>query len=138
MPIANCQLVLEAGMLGKGGEIFIFDMGTPVKIADLALKMIKLSGLELGKDIDIVYTGLRPGEKLYEELLNDSENTIATNHPKIMIAKVQQLPVEKITADINELITLLTTNNNNSIVAKMKSIVPEYISNNSIYERLDN
>lgn len=132
-----CQLVLEAGMMGKGGEIFIFDMGTPVKIADLAMKMIKLSGLELGKDIDIVYTGLRPGEKLYEELLNDSENTITTHHPKIMIAKVQQLPIEKINTEINDLITLLATNDNNKLVSKMKLIVPEFISNNSIYERLD-
>src|SRR5699024_5231216 len=84
-----CQLVLEAGAMGKGGEIFIFDMGKSIKIVDLAKKMVKLSGLTLGRDIQIVFTGLRPGEKIKEELLNDSENTIATHHPKIMIAKVR-------------------------------------------------
>ena len=132
-----CQLVLEAGIIGKGGEIFIFDMGTPVKIADLARKMIKLSGLELGKDIDIIYTGLRPGEKLYEELLNDTENTVATHHQKILIAKVQQHSFDFIDKQVNELISVLSTNNNNAIVKKMKEIVPEFISNNSIYEKLD-
>lgn len=132
-----CQLVLEAGIIGKGGEIFIFDMGTPVKIADLAKKMIKLSGLELGKDIEIVYTGLRPGEKLFEELLNDNENTQPTHHQKILIAKVQQFPYDLIRNEVDDLISLLSTNDNDIIVKKMKDIVPEFISNNSVYEKLD-
>ena len=132
-----CQLVLEAGIMGKGGEIFIFDMGESVKIIDLAKKMIKLSGLTLGKDIQIVYTGLRPGEKLYEELLNTEENTIPTHHPKIMIAKVQEYNVQEIATAIDSLICLLVEQDNYSIVKKMKEIVPEYKSQNSIYEKLD-
>jgi FlaA1/EpsC-like NDP-sugar epimerase len=132
-----CQLVLEAGAIGKGGEIFIFDMGNSVKIVDLAKKMIKLSGLTLGKDIQLVFTGLRPGEKLYEELLNDQENTVPTHHSKIMIAKVREYDFEEISREINELIELFETQNNQVIVRKIKDIVPEYISNNSIYEQLD-
>lgn len=132
-----CQLVLEAGTMGQGGEIFIFDMGQPVRIADLARKMIQLSGLELGKDIQINYTGLRPGEKLYEELLANEENTLPTHHPKIMIAKVKVYNFEVITSEIRELIGLFGTQNNEAIVRKMKSIVPEYISQNSEYEKLD-
>lgn len=132
-----CQLVLEAGIMGKGGEIFIFDMGESVKIIDLAKKMIKLSGLTLGKDIQIVYTGLRPGEKLYEELLNTEENTIPTHHPKIMIAKVQEYNVQEIANAIDSLINLLSEQDNYSLVRKMKEIVPEYKSQNSIYEKLD-
>jgi FlaA1/EpsC-like NDP-sugar epimerase len=132
-----CHLVLEAGTMGKGGEIFIFDMGKSVKILDLAKKMIKLSGLELGKDIQIVFTGLRPGEKLFEELLNNTENTIPTHNPKIMKAKVAETDYEIIAKNINELILLFQTQNNKAIVAKMKEIVPEYISNNSIYSELD-
>jgi FlaA1/EpsC-like NDP-sugar epimerase len=132
-----CQLVLEAGALGKGGEIFIFDMGKSVKIADLAKKMIKLSGLTLGKDIQLIYTGLRPGEKLYEELLNDHENTLSTHHPKIMIARVKEYDFEEISREVNELISLFQTQNNEVIVRKMKDIVPEFISNNSVYEQLD-
>ena len=132
-----CSLVLEAGAMGKGGEIFIFDMGKSVKIVDLAKKMILLSGLTLGKDIQITYTGLRPGEKLFEELLNDKENTVPTYHPQIMIAKVEESDMESISAQINELISLFDTQKNNEIVKKMKQIVPEYISNNSVFEKLD-
>lgn len=132
-----CQLVLEAGAMGKGGEIFIFDMGKSVRIADLAKKMVKLSGLELGKDIQMTYTGLRPGEKLYEELLNDQENTIPTHHKKIMIAKVKEYDFSLISNEITDLINLFNKQDNEAIVRKMKQIVPEYISNNSIYERLD-
>ncbi len=132
-----CQLVLEAGSMGNGGEIFIFDMGQLVKIVDLAKKMILLSGLTLGKDIQLVFTGLRPGEKLYEELLNDQENTVPTHHSKIMIAKVKEYDFENISKKIEDLINLFSDQNNYAIVAKMKQIVPEFISNNSIYERLD-
>jgi FlaA1/EpsC-like NDP-sugar epimerase len=132
-----CQLVLEAGTMGKGGEIFIFDMGKSVKIADLAKKMIKLSGLELGKDIQIIYTGLRPGEKLYEELLANEENTMPTHHPKIMIARVKEYDFEIIAQEIRELIGLFNTQNNDAIVKKMKEIVPEFISQNSVFEKLD-
>ena len=132
-----CQLVLEAGAMGKGGEIFIFDMGEPVKIIDLAKKMIQLSGLQLDKDIKIEITGLRPGEKLYEELLANAENTITTHHPKILIAKVREYEFEEACKEVEILISLFDKQNNNAIVSKMKEIVPEYISNNSIYEELD-
>ena len=132
-----CQLVLEAGSMGKGGEILIFDMGNSVKIVDLAKKMVKLSGLELGKDILLVFTGLRPGEKLYEELLNDKENTIKTHHPKIMIAKVREYSIEQISKDINDLISSFDEQDNFQIVGKMKQIVPEFVSKNSIFEKLD-
>ena len=131
-----CQLVLEAGSMGEGGEIFVFDMGESVKIIDLAKKMIQLSGLQLGKDIEIRVTGLRPGEKLYEELLAKEENTIATHHPKILKANVRDEDVAQIEA-INVLIALFETQKNDEIVAKMKQIVPEFISNNSDYEKLD-
>ncbi len=132
-----CQLVLEAGAMGKGGEIFIFDMGEPVKIIDLAKKMIQLSGLQLDKDIKIEISGLRPGEKLYEELLANAENTIPTHHPKILIAKVREYEFEEASNEVKILISLFDKQNNNAIVSKMKQIVPEYISNNSIYEELD-
>ena len=132
-----CQLVLEAGTMGKGGEIFIFDMGDSVKIYDLAVKMIKLSGLVLDKDIRIVYTGLRPGEKLYEELLADHENTLPTHHNQILIAKVKEYDFDSVSNSINDLITLFDKQDNNSIVKKMKELVPEYKSNNSIYVSLD-
>ena len=132
-----CQLVLEAGAMGKGGEIFIFDMGRSVKIVDLAKKMIKLSGLELEKDIKIVFTGLRPGEKLFEELLNDKEKTLPTHHLQIMIAKVDEYAIEQVSSDISELITLFGAQNNNAIVSKIKKIVPEFKSNNSEFEKLD-
>ncbi len=132
-----CQLVLEASAFGKGGEIFIFDMGESVKIADLAKKMIKLYDLELGKDIEINYTGLRPGEKLYEELLNDTENTIATHHSKIMIAKVRKYDYNKIATKIDNMIKILSRNDNFEIVTLMKDIVPEFVSQNSEYSKLD-
>lgn len=132
-----CQLVLEAGAMGQGGEIFIFDMGKPVKILDLAKKMIKLSGLTYGKDIQISFTGLRPGEKLYEELLNNKENTIPTYHPKIMIAKVNEYKQEEVMPKIMELVNTLPSHNNFRIVSIMKDIVPEFISRNSVYEDID-
>ena len=131
-----CQLVLEAGAMGKGGEIFIFEMGESVKIIELAKKMIALSGLELGRDIDIKIIGLRPGEKLYEELLANEENTLPTHHSKILIAKNRLTTSEQIIY-IEELITLIPLQDNQKIVKKMKEIVSEYISNNSIYETLD-
>lgn len=132
-----CQLVLEAGAMGSGGEIFIFDMGQSVKIVDLAKKMIKLSGLQLGKDIQISFTGLRPGEKLYEELLADKENTMPTHHSQIMIARVRQYKYDEVKGQISELIARLSNNDNMLIVEQMKMIVPEFISQNSIYEQLD-
>lgn len=132
-----CQLVLEAGAISNGGEIFIFDMGKSVKIIDLAKKMIKLSGLSIGKDIQIKYTGLRPGEKLYEELLNDMENTIPTHHSKIMIAKVRHYDFKQVQEKFQDLITLQKDHDNMSIVKKMKEIVPEFKSQNSVYEELD-
>jgi FlaA1/EpsC-like NDP-sugar epimerase len=132
-----CQLVLEAGAMGNGGEIFIFDMGKSVKIIDLAKKMIKLSGLVLDKDISIVFTGLRPGEKLYEELLANEENTIPTHHKQIMIAKVKEYDFETVSREIDELISMFNQQDNNTIVKKMKSLVPEFKSNNSVFEELD-
>ncbi len=132
-----CQLVLEAGAMGKGGEIFIFDMGKSVKILDMAKKMIQFSGLKLGEDIQINFTGLRPGEKLYEELLNDKENTLPTHHSQIMIGKVKKYEFSVIEKEISELIVLGFTQDNFAIVEKMKKIVPEFISQNSIYEELD-
>ncbi len=132
-----CRLVLEAGAMGHGGEIFVFDMGDPVKIADLARKMIRLSGREPEKDIKIVYSGLRPGEKLYEELLNNSENTLPTYHKKILIAKVIEYDFTFIYSQIEQLIKLAKNHFNTETVVKMKEIVPEFISNNSVYEKLD-
>ncbi|MDF2436842.1 MAG: polysaccharide biosynthesis protein [Bacteroidota bacterium] len=132
-----CQLVLEAGAMGNGGEIFIFDMGKSVKIIDLAKKMVKLSGLVLDKDISIVYTGLRPGEKLYEELLANEENTIPTHHKQIMIAKVKEYDLATVSAEINELISLFHNQDNKAIVKKMKVLVPEFKSKNSVFEELD-
>ena len=131
-----CQLVLEACAMGNGGEIFVFDMGESVKIIDLARKMIKLSGLVEGKDIEIKVTGLRPGEKLYEELLAKDENTLATHHPKILIAKVRESDIT-IKSKIEELISLYNLQNNQNIVKLMKEIVPEYKSNNSEFSTLD-
>lgn len=132
-----CQLVLEAGTMGKGGEIFIFDMGKSVKILDLAKKMISLSGLEPQRDIEIVFTGLREGEKLYEELLNNEENTIHTHHEKIMIAKVQEYPFEEINKYVDLFNDLVNDKNELKMVALMKELVPEYRSNYSRYEILD-
>ncbi|MDD4148997.1 MAG: nucleoside-diphosphate sugar epimerase/dehydratase [Bacteroidales bacterium] len=133
-----CQLVLEAGNMGEGGEIFIFDMGEPVKIAHLAQKMISLSGLKPGKDIQIKYTGLRPGEKLYEELLANKENTVPTYHSQIMIAKVREYYPDEVKLEINHLIETAKTSEKFAIVKIMKQIVPEFISRNSVYEELDN
>jgi FlaA1/EpsC-like NDP-sugar epimerase len=132
-----CQLVLEAGAIGHGGEILIFDMGESVRIIDLAKKMVELSGLELGKDIQIVFTGLREGEKLYEELLNVAEDVKPTHHPNIMIAKVREYEFSQISNDITELIGLFDSQNNDLIVSKLKEIVPEFISSNSPFEKLD-
>ncbi|MBC7865350.1 MAG: polysaccharide biosynthesis protein [Bacteroidia bacterium] len=131
------QLVLEAGCMGKGGEIYVFDMGKSVKILDLAKKMIRLSGLTEGKDIQIVFTGLRPGEKLYEELLADSENTLPTHHPQILIGKVKKYDFDDVAGKITDLITLFWEQNNAEIVSAMKDLVPEFKSNNSVFEKLD-
>jgi FlaA1/EpsC-like NDP-sugar epimerase len=133
-----CQLVLEAGSTGNGGEIFVFDMGKSVKIVDLARKMIKLYGYRLGVDIQIQYTGLRPGEKLYEELLNVAENTIQTHHKKILKAKVREYNFEDIRVELDALNDLTINFDNYQLVKKMKNIVPEFISKNSSYEILDN
>ncbi|WP_308991930.1 nucleoside-diphosphate sugar epimerase/dehydratase [Mariniflexile litorale] len=130
------QLVLEAGTMGKGGEIFIFDMGESVKIYDLAKNMIKLSGLNFPEDIDIKITGLRPGEKLYEELLANGENTLSTYHKKIMISKTRELDYASVKSEIEEL-CITNRFQNNNIVLKMKRLIPEYKSNNSDYERFD-
>jgi FlaA1/EpsC-like NDP-sugar epimerase len=133
-----CRLVLEAGSMGKGGEIFIFDMGKSVRIVELAKKMIRLSGLIPNQDIAIEFSGLRPGEKLYEELLNDNELTVPTHHEKIMVAKVREYSFAKVKEDIDELIHLSSGFNDRQVVIKMKQLVPEFKSNNSIYEELDN
>jgi len=132
-----CELVLEAATMGQGGEVFVFDMGESVKIIDLAKKMITLSGLRVDKDIEIRYTGLRPGEKLYEELLNNDENTLPTHHPKILIAEVNTPSYAYMEVATNDLNHLLSSGDNNSIVAKIKEIIPEYKSNNSVFETLD-
>ena len=132
-----CLLVLEAGVMGNGGEIFLFDMGNPVKIATLARKMIKLAGFIPDVDIKIEYTGLRPGEKLYEELLNNKEVNIETHNPKIMIATVQEYAFEEISTEIDELINISSNSKDFLTVSQMKKIVPEFKSKNSQYERLD-
>lgn len=132
-----CRLVLEAGTMGYGGEIYIFDMGKPVKIYDLARQMVKLSGLEIGKDIDIIFTGLREGEKLFEELLNDAENTVPTHHDKIMKAKVPVYEYNQINNYLDLLEDLVKDKNELKVVALMKDIVPEYKSNYSRFEILD-
>ncbi|UMB53550.1 polysaccharide biosynthesis protein [Lutibacter sp. A64] len=132
-----CQLVLEAGSMGKGGEIFVFDMGNSIKIYDLAINMIRLSGLKYPDDIAIKITGLRPGEKIYEELLATSENTIATYHEKIMIAQVIPLETEIVIQQIKDLCAINNEENDELTVLKMKEIVPEFISNNSKYQVLD-
>jgi FlaA1/EpsC-like NDP-sugar epimerase len=131
------QLVLEAGSIGKGGEIFVFNMGKSVKILDLARKMILLSGLKENRDIKIIFTGLRPGEKLFEELLADTENTLPTHHDQILIGKVREYDYEEVKNIINELIKLFNTQNNELIVQRMKDLVPEFKSNNSVFQKLD-
>ena len=129
-----CKLVLEAGTHGNGGEIFVFDMGEPVRISDLAKRMIKLSG---AKNVQIKYTGLRPGEKLYEELLSTEENTKPSFHQKIRIAEVREYDYEDVEKDVEKLVSIADTYDDMAIVTKMKAIVPEYKSNNSIFQQLD-
>jgi FlaA1/EpsC-like NDP-sugar epimerase len=133
----SVQLVLEASAMGNGGEIFIFDMGKPIKIFDMAINMIRLAGLTPDKDIKIIYTGLRPGEKLYEELLNKEESIIPTHHSKIKISKVINCHFYYVKKVIDELIALNELDDNLQMVRKMKEIVPEFKSNNSIYNKLD-
>lgn len=133
-----CQLVLEAGAMGKGGEIFVFDMGEPVKIMDLAIKMIKLAGYQPNKHIKVRITGLRPGEKLYEELLNDECKTLPTHHKKIMIGQDVVRDYEMISEKIIKIIKSGNKLKNDKVVAKLKELIPEFKSNNSLYERLDN
>ena len=132
-----CQLVLQAGALGEGGEIFVFDMGESVKIVDLARKMIKLSGFEVGRDIHIVFTGLRPGEKLYEEVLNAKETTLPTPHKRIMRAKVREYDFEEVKSDFEELRMFADASELFPVVRKMKLMVPEFKSKNSVYEEID-
>ncbi len=132
-----CRLVLEAGTIGHGGEIFIFDMGKSVKIYDLAKKMVLLSGLEIGKDIDIVFTGLRDGEKLYEELLSNNEDTLPTHHQKILKARVREYEFTHVNSMIELLNDLITDANELKMVTLMKDLVPEYKSNYSKFEILD-
>lgn len=132
-----CQLVLQAGALGNGGEIFVFDMGKSVRIVDLARKMIKLSGYEVGKDIHIVFTGLRPGEKLYEEVLNVKETTLPTVHERIKIAKVREYNYADVKASIERLHQALEMGDNFGVVRQMKYIVPEFKSKNSVFETID-
>ncbi len=132
-----CRLVLEAATMGEGYEIFVFDMGKPVKIADLARNMISLAGFVPDKDIKIVYTGLRPGEKLYEELLNSKENTIPTGHKKISVAKVREYSLMDIRNDYEKLRALAQSMDKMGTVKQMKNIVPEFKSKNSVYEQLD-
>ena len=129
-----CKLVLEAGTKGNGGEIFVFDMGQPVKIADLAKRMIALSG---ARNVKIEYTGLREGEKLYEEVLNEMEGTKPTFHEKIRIAQVREYDYDEVAREIDALVDLAKLYNNMDTVRKMKEMVPEYKSNNSVYEQLD-
>jgi FlaA1/EpsC-like NDP-sugar epimerase len=133
-----CSLVLEAGAFGKGGEIFIFDMGEPIRILDLAHRMIQLAGLTPEKDIIIQFTGLRPGEKLFEELLDKKETVVETHHPKIFRAKVRPGIFEEISPKIDHLITSAHDGYSaNKLVSAMKRLVPEFISQNSIYSELD-
>lgn len=132
-----CRLVLEAGCMGQGGEIFVFDMGAPVKIYDMAKRMIRLAGLTPGKDIEIIETGLRPGEKLYEELLNDEETTMPTHHKKIMIAKVREYDYYGVEHALEEMITQALDCEKTNTVRCMKMLVPEFKSRNSVYEKLD-
>jgi FlaA1/EpsC-like NDP-sugar epimerase len=132
-----CRLVLEAGTMGVGGEVYVFDMGKSVKIFDMAKKMISLSGLKYPEDIDIKITGLRPGEKLYEELLADGESSLKTYHEKIMIAKTQKVDAISVCSLIEEFSFQKNKLSNTEIVGLIKKIVPEYISKNSLFETLD-
>ena len=132
-----CDLVLQAGTMGKGGEIFVFDMGEPVKILDLAKRMIKLSGFEPHTDIKIIYTGLRPGEKLYEELLSDDAKTLPTHNEKILISKDPNMEFKDIEKYINHIVKAALRREKTEVVQILKDIVPEFKSNNSVYEVLD-
>lgn len=132
-----CQLVLEAGTMGRGGEIYVFEMGEPVRIIDLAHRMIRLSGFKPDEDIQIEFTGLRPGEKLYEELLGDLEKTKATHHPKILIAQVKPEPHEELQGAFMKLLKGLERKSKVEIVRHIKALVPEYVSENSVYSSLD-
>lgn len=132
-----CRLVLEAGCMGTGGEIYVFDMGKSVKIVELAKKMIRLAGLVPNEDIKITYSGLRPGEKLFEELLNDNENTMPTHHEKIMIGKVREYIFNEIESQIYKLVEHAVINDNRKVVIQMKTIVPEFKSKNSKFEEFD-
>ena len=129
-----CKLVLEAGTKGKGGEIFVFDMGKPVRIADLAKRMIFLSG---AKDVKIEYTGLRDGEKLYEEVLNDQETTLPSAHPKIKVAKVREYVYADVCEQVDAMVTSSLKEEDMQIVKHMKEMVPEFKSQHSKYEALD-
>ena len=133
-----CQLVLEAGAMGKGGEIYVFDMGKQVRITDLVYKMIQLAGYQPEEDIQIRYTGLRPGEKLYEELISDTSKTVPTHNKSIMIGVEQPEVYDELSADIDALFNIAKRFEPMAIVAKMKEILPEFISANSVYEALDN
>lgn len=132
-----CRLVLEAGCMGKGGEIFVFDMGKSVKIVELAKKMIRLAGLIPNEEIKITFSGLRPGEKLFEELLNDNENTMPTHHEKIMIGQVREYDFKDVQLQLVKLFNYAVTDHTTKVVQQMKVIVPEFKSKNSIFEELD-
>lgn len=131
-----CELVLEAGAMGKGGEVFVFDMGKPVKVLDLARKMIRLSGFT-ENDIPIHFVGLRPGEKLYEEVLSDAENTLPTYNSKIRVAKIQSIQIDQIEQSLMQLPFLLKSGDEYTLVKKLKQLIPEFKSNNSVYQSLD-
>ena len=132
-----CRLVLEAGTMGDGGEIFVFDMGEPVKIAELARRMIELAGFRPDKDIEIKYTGLRPGEKLYEEVLSDEEGTKETPHKKIRVAAVREYNYSEVIPHVELLTQLSTEVKISEMVKEMKTFVPEFKSKNSVYEKYD-
>ena len=132
-----CQLVLEAGIMGEGGEIYVFDMGEPLKILDLAHKMIQLSGKKVDKDIKVIFVGLREGEKLYEELLNDFETVKITHHPKIKITQVLPSCYRKINGQIEVFMELVSKDCEKALVSHLKVIVPEFISNSSRFGVLD-
>jgi FlaA1/EpsC-like NDP-sugar epimerase len=132
-----CRLVMEAATMSDGNEIYVFEMGEPVKIVDLAMRMIKLAGLTPGEDIKIEFSGLRPGEKLYEEVLSNEENTIPTDHHKIKIAKVREYDYQEVREAFDELIAVANTGNVEESVRRMKRLVPEFKSNNSVFEKLD-
>ncbi|WP_151674603.1 polysaccharide biosynthesis protein [Patiriisocius marinus] len=133
-----CQLVLQAGTIGAGGEIFVFDMGQPIRIYDMAERMIRLSGLEPHEDIKIKITGLRPGEKLYEELLNDTSTSLPTHHPKIMISEVPTVDFDDLNIKIKKIVKVATRYKDKEVVMLLKELVPEYKSENSEFEALDN